>query len=114
MDGVMSIGRPGLAGIALEQRTRRFQAGASHSTPAEAGRRMEALFATMLVKELRRMLPNEGFFGSGPGADTFNAMLDEQLGEQLARRGALGIAGRVEVALMNTGQSQGGQQRGDS
>ena len=27
--------------------------------------KLEALFATMLVKELRRALPNEGFFGGG-------------------------------------------------
>jgi Rod binding domain-containing protein len=66
---------------------------------------MEALFATMLVKELRSTLPNQGFFGSGPGADTFNGMLDEQIGEQLANRGALDIAGRVKVALMNARQN---------
>ena len=100
----MNIGRPGLAGIVLDQKTERFKADAPHSSPEDAGRRMEALFATMLVKELRRTLPNEGFFGSGPGADTFNGMLDEQIGEQLADRGALDIAGRVKVALMNAQQ----------
>lgn len=110
MDGMINIGRPDLAGIAIEQKTKRFLAEAPHSSPEEAGRRMEALFATMLVKELRRTLPNEGFFGSGPGADAFNAMLDEQLGEQLAKRGALDIAGRVKVALMN-GQQSAAQQR---
>ena len=112
MDGALNIGRPDLAGIALEQMTKRFQADAPHSTPQQAGRRMEALFATMLVKELRRTLPNEGFFGSGPGADTFNGMLDEQIGEQLASRGALGIAERVIVALMNDRQDAAQQQRG--
>jgi len=105
MDGTMNIGRPALAGVVLEQKAARFKADAPHSSPAEAGRRMEALFATMLVKELRKTLPNEGFFGSGPGADTFNGMLDEQIGEQLARRGALDIAGQVKVALMRAQQS---------
>jgi Rod binding domain-containing protein len=65
----------------------------------DAGEQMEALFATMLVKELRKALPNEGFFGPGKGADVFNGWMDEFLGEQLARDGALDLAGRVKVAL---------------
>ena len=69
------------------------------SSEEDAGAQMEALFATMLVKELRRALPNEGFFGPGKGADIFNGWMDEFLGDQLARDGALDLAGRVKVAL---------------
>lgn len=69
----------------------------------DAGEQMEALFATMLVKELRKALPNEGFFGSGKGADVFNGWMDEFLGEHLARDGALDLAGRVKVALVEKG-----------
>ncbi len=65
----------------------------------DAGEQMEELFATMLVKELRKSLPNEGFFGSGKGADVFNGWMDEFLGKQLADEGALDLAGRVKVAL---------------
>ena len=67
--------------------------------PREAGEKVESLFATMLVKELRKALPEEGFFGSGPGADVFNGWLDEFMGEQLARDGSLDLAGRVTAAL---------------
>jgi len=112
MDGMMSIGHGDLAGMALEQKTQRFLKGATHSTPEEAAYRMEALFATMLVKELRSSLTDGGFFGSGPGADSFNAMMDEQLGEQLAKRGALDIAGLVKVALTSDQQRAAAQQRG--
>lgn len=73
--------------------------GALGADAAEAGKKVESLFATMLVKELRKALPEEGFFGSGPGADVFNGWLDEFMGEQLARDGSLGLAGRVEAAL---------------
>ena len=65
----------------------------------DAGAKMEALFATMLVKELRKALPNEGFFGEGKGADVFNGWMDEFLGDNLAEDGALDLAGRVKVAL---------------
>ncbi len=67
----------------------------------DAGAELEALFATMLVKELRKALPNEGFFGKGKGADVFNGWMDRFLGDQLAADGALDIAGRVKVALSN-------------
>jgi Rod binding domain-containing protein len=36
-----------------------------------AGRKFEQLFAGLMTKELRKGL--EGFFGEGPGADTFTA-----------------------------------------
>ena len=65
----------------------------------DTGKKVESLFASILVKELRKALPDQGFFGSGPGADVFNGWMDEFLGEQLARDGALHLAGRVETAL---------------
>lgn len=68
------------------------------SKPEEAGKKMEALFATMLVRELRRALPN-GFFGKGAGADTFEGWLDQHLGQALADSGTLDIAGQVKVSL---------------
>lgn len=60
------------------------------STPEAAGKKFEELLATLLVKELRRELP-EGFFGQGAGSDIFEGWLDEHLGAELARGGKLGI-----------------------
>lgn len=68
------------------------------STPDEAAKRLEALFATLLVKELRRGLPN-GFFGGSTGSDTYDGWLDEHLGETLASSGALDLAGRIRTSL---------------
>ena len=62
---------------------------------AEAGKAVESLFARMLVKELRRGL-DTGFF-EGPGADIYTAWLDEHLGQTLADRDALGLAGMVKT-----------------
>jgi Rod binding domain-containing protein len=64
----------------------------------EAAHKFEELLATMIVKELRRGLP-AGPFGDGPGADTFAAWFDEQLGSALAESGALDIAGRIKASL---------------
>ena len=60
------------------------------STPEAAGKKFEELLATLLVKEMRRELP-EGFFGQGAGSDIFEGWLDEHLGAELARGGKLGI-----------------------
>ena len=38
---------------------------------AQTAKKFEELIATMLIKELRKGL-SEGFFGDGPGSDTFN------------------------------------------
>ena len=79
--------------------TDKAQGLAAQDADLEAGEKLEALFATMLVKELRKALPDEGFFGSGKGADVFNGWMDDFLGQQLADDGALDLAGRVKVAL---------------
>lgn len=54
------------------------------------GTKFEELFAGMLAKQLRSGL--EGFFGEGPGADTFGAWMDNHLGQQMADQELLGIA----------------------
>ena len=65
----------------------------------EAAEGFERLRATMLVREMRRSLP-EGFFGSGPGADTFEGWLDEHLGAALAEGNALGLAESLRADLI--------------
>lgn len=99
MDGLSTLERVPVTAPVLGRDPGAFVRGVAGATAEEAGRRMEALFATMLVKELRRALPNQGFFGTGPGADTYNGWFDEHLGEILARDAALGLAGQVKVAL---------------
>lgn len=70
------------------------------ATEAEAvSREMESLFATLLVTELRKGL-GEGFFGSGPGADTFNGWFDEQIGASLASRSSLGLTEQIQEAIV--------------
>ena len=61
-------------------------------------RQFETLFGVMLVRELRRVMP-DGLFGSGPGADVYEGWFDEHLGQALGAHDALGIAGMVKSAL---------------
>ena len=63
-----------------------------------AGKKFEGLFATMLVNQMRKSLP-EGFFGKGPGADSFGGWLDKSIGDALADSWDVGIAGMVKTSL---------------
>lgn len=92
-----SIGNAGLD----PQRTQALLRGAelerarSTDDGAVAGRKFEAMLGTMLAQEMRKGL-EEGFFGTGPGAGTFGAWLDQFVGEAIADRGALGTGRLVE------------------
>jgi flagellar protein FlgJ len=63
----------------------------------EAGAAFEKYFNTMLVKEMRRSLP-DGLF-SGAGSDVYTAWFDEHVGEALTSRDTLGIAGLIKSSL---------------
>lgn len=67
-------------------------------SPEAAGKKFEALFATLLVKEMRKALP-DGFFGEGSAGDIYSGWLDQHLGESIAKRGTLHIAPIVEASL---------------
>ncbi len=78
-----------------QARIRELGQAAAKDDTAEVGKAIESLFASMLVKELRRGL-DTGFF-EGPGAQVYTAWLDEHLGQALADRDALGLAGMVKT-----------------
>lgn len=100
--GTVPLGGGRLAEVAararLEGLAERATAAAGAGDPAKAAEGFESLLATMLVKEMRRALP-EGFFGTVSGADVFDGWLDEHLGQALAASGALELAGSIRVSL---------------
>lgn len=71
---------------------------ANSADSKDAAARMEKLFATMLVKELRRSLPS-GMFGEGAGSDIFEGWFDQNIGDSLADSGALDLAGQIKHSI---------------
>ena len=69
-----------------------------------AAEAFESYFATMLVKELRRALP-EGFF-SGSGSDVYGAWFDEHIGRAISERDALGLAGLIKTSMAQANASE--------
>ncbi len=94
------------AGLIEDGKLTALRRDLQHGSLESAAEKLEALFATILVKEMRRALPN-GFFGDGTGADTFNGWFDEHLGEALARSGALDLVGMIKTSL-GAGEAGGG------
>lgn len=92
----------------LAERMKRSEGEAGESKAV--AEEFSALLGTMLVKELRKSLP-EGFFGQGPGSDIMDGWLDEHVGKSLADGWDLDIAGMVRVGLNEHGaaKSEGGE-----
>jgi len=89
---------PLLAGPGAEQLERAQRAAASGDAEQTA-KQFETLFGVMLVRELRRAIP-EGIFGKGPGADVYEGWFEEHLGRALGEQDALGIEDIVRTSLL--------------
>ena len=88
---------PSLGGLD-EARLDGARRAAERGDARETARQFEKIFAVMLVRELRRAMP-EGPFGQGAGADVYEGWFDEHLGGALAERDSLGITGMVKAAI---------------
>ncbi|MFT5285206.1 MAG: Rod binding domain-containing protein [Planctomycetota bacterium] len=71
-----------------------LQRAMNDASSKNAGDKFEAMLGTMLAKEMRKGL-DEGFFGKGPGADSFSSWLDEYVGQVMAEQGTLGTGAMV-------------------
>jgi Rod binding domain-containing protein len=87
-----------LAALPGERALHGARSAADGGRTVEAAHEFEKLFATLLVKELRRGLP-EGFFGQGAGADVYEGWLDEHLGAALSEGRGLGLRVALERQL---------------
>lgn len=99
MDTFSGLASAGLgARAAQDAQLDKLRESALHTSPREAANKFEALFATQLVKEMRKTL-GEGFFGEGPQADVYAGWLDQFVGEAIARDGGLHLTKRLEQDL---------------
>lgn len=67
---------------------------------ADVAKRLEAVFASMLIKEMRNASPGS-FFGTDSASDVYGGWFDEHVGQALAERGSLHIADFVERMIQS-------------
>lgn len=72
--------------------------------PAEAARRFEAVMLATLVAQMRESSQVK-FFGESPGAQIFEGLLDQQLGDALSRGRGVGLAASVEASIARMQQA---------
>jgi Rod binding domain-containing protein len=99
----LAAGAPGVLAASGpdEARLEAARRAADRGDADETARQFEKLFAVLLVRELRRCMP-DGPFGQGPGADVYEGWFDEHLGGALADRDALGLAGMIKTSIQRT------------
>jgi flagellar protein FlgJ len=61
----------------------------------------ESLFLNHLLKEMRATVPKSGLFDGGQAEQIYTSMFDEQLSQELARHGGVGLAQMIQRSLMN-------------
>lgn len=71
----------------------RFQAERSE----RAYKAFEAMFVQMLLKEMRKTVPENDFFPKTPAMENYEEMLDGTLAQAMADSGQLGIAKQLEA-----------------
>jgi len=75
-----------------------------------AAKKLEAVFSTMLVKEMRGT-QGSSMFGEGTSSDVYGGWFDQYMGEVLAKRGALGLANSIEHSLAKKDLAQSAAQK---
>ena len=68
-----------------------------------ATQELEKLFASLLVKEMRKSVRENGLFGSGPEAELYQDFMDETMTAAIAEGGHFGIAKMTETQLRRDG-----------
>ncbi len=71
---------------------------ADDGSAKEAAKAFETVLATMLVREMRRSLP-DGLLSGATGSDVYESWFDEHVGRTLAEGKGLGLAGMLEDSI---------------
>jgi murein DD-endopeptidase MepM/ murein hydrolase activator NlpD len=75
------------------------------SSPEEVGKQAEAMFARLLMKEVRKAMPEDGLLG-GKAAAMWQDLFDEAVADQIAEGGHLGLADQITEMLGGAPRSQ--------
>jgi flagellar protein FlgJ len=84
------------AQLAMRQHAEELPEGRENAV--EAARKFESYLAQVMLREMRKTVPDGGFF-SGPSMETFVDMFDEAVAERIAEGGRLGLADQLARSI---------------
>ena len=67
--------------------------------PAEAAQKLEAMFSSLLIKEMRQTIGEENGFAGDP-TDTVGGLFDQYMSDHLSAQGGLGVADVLRGTLL--------------
>lgn len=80
----------------LDNLKQRSEVQSNQTESAERlGRELEALFVSMMMKQMRQSSLDEGLF-PGDRSDTLGGIFDDAMGKQVAEMGGLGVAELIQ------------------
>ena len=60
----------------------------------------EALLIQKLFQTMRAAIPKSGLIDTGPAEDIYNSMLDQQVAQDLALQGGLGLSNQIKAQIV--------------
>lgn len=93
--------RPGA--IDLEKKGLPIQSANKNNDPKEikkAAQMMEGFFIQMLLKEMDKTVNRSGFLDGGFAEEIFRGMLQEKMGDEMAKAGGLGLGQMIEKQML--------------
>jgi peptidoglycan hydrolase FlgJ len=66
---------------------------------------LEGVFLNTLTKEMFASIKTDGAFGGGFGEETWRSMQSEQLADEIARSGGVGLAASITRSLIDLQQA---------
>ena len=73
---------------------------------AETAQSFEAVFLGQMTQLMLESVPQDGEFNGGAGEDMFRGILAEKLGNEMAKRGGIGLAPTVLDQIIKLQQGQ--------
>ncbi len=77
--------------------TKAFAEGAARMKPREAAQAFEAFLTQIMIKEMRKTVP-EGLFSSS-AMELFSDVLDEEIATRISQQGRMGFADMIESSI---------------
>lgn len=92
-----------MAALPIEQaRLQMSHAPAPRSSTASSSkaREFEGIFISQMLETAWSTVPTDGLSGGGMGEDIFRSLMIQDIGQQMARQGGIGLAPHIQAELL--------------
>jgi flagellar protein FlgJ len=73
--------------------------GLGREKDLKASQDLESYFVHFLLKEMRKTIPKSDLFGNSNSQEIYVDMLDQQIAQNIAMAGGLGLAKKINASL---------------